>query len=82
MYNHKTMSEQWTPTTEWLEQIQREAKVQALREAADDMNARANGNELIARAERYEGFYAGIRASILNEESALRARADRLEAGE
>ena len=62
----------------WLEQVKREAKVEALREAADDMYARANKNELIARADRYEGFYAGIRASILNETSALRDRAEQI----
>ena len=60
-------------------QVRREAAVKALREAADDMDARANKNELIARADRYEGFYAGVRASILNETLALRARAEQIE---
>ena len=63
-------------------QARREAAVKALREAADDMDARANTNELIARADRWEGYYSGVRSSILNETSALRARADRMEAGE
>ena len=63
-------------------QVQREAAVKALREAADDMDARANKNELIALADRWEGYYSGVRSSILNETSALRARADRMEAGE
>lgn len=63
-------------------QVRREAAVKALREAADDMDARANKNELIARADRWEGYYSGVRSSILNEASALRARADRMEAGE
>ena len=66
----------------WLAQVKREAAVKALREAADDMDARANTNELIARADRWEGYYSGVRSSILNETSALRARADRMEAGE
>ena len=66
----------------WLAQVQREAKVQALREAADDMDARANKNGLIARGARWEGYYSGVLSSILNETSALRARADRMEAGE
>ena len=66
----------------WLEQVKREAKVEALREVADDMDARANKNELIALADRWEGYYSGVRSSILNETSALRARADSLEAGE
>ena len=64
----------------WLAQVRREAAVKALREAADDMDARANKNELIARADRYEGFYAGVRASLQNEESYLRVRAERMEA--
>ena len=63
-------------------QVRREAAVKALREAADDMDARANQSELIARADRWEGYYSGVRSSILNETSALRARADRMEAGE
>ena len=63
----------------WLAQVQREAKVQALREAADDMDARANKNGLIARGARWEGYYSGMLSSILNETSALRARADRME---
>ena len=63
----------------WLAQVQREAAVKALREAADDMDARANKNELIALADRWEGYYTGVRSSILNESSALRARADRME---
>ena len=66
----------------WLAQVKREAAVKALREAADDMDARANQSELIARADRWEGYYSGVRSSILNETSALRARADRMEAGE
>ena len=66
----------------WLAQVQREAAVKALREAADDMDAKANKNELIALADRWEGYYSGVRSSILNETSALRARADRMEAGE
>ena len=60
-------------------QVQREAAVKALREAADNMDARANKNELIALADRWEGYYTGVRSSILNESSALRARADRME---
>ena len=66
----------------WLAQVQREAAVKALREAADDMDARANKNGLIARGARWEGYYSGVLSSILNETSALRARADSLEAGE
>ena len=63
----------------WLAQVQREAAVKALREAADDMDARANKNGLIARGARWEGYYSGMLSSILNETSALRARADRME---
>ena len=63
-------------------QARREAAVKALREAADDMDARANKNELIARADRWGGYYSGVRSSILYEEAALRHRADRMEAGE
>ena len=50
----------------WLAQVRREAKIEALREAADDMDARANKNELIALADRW-GYYSGVRSSILNE---------------
>ena len=64
----------------WLTQVQREAAVKALREAADDMDARANKNGLIAGADRWEGHYSGVLSSILKETSALRARADRIEA--
>ena len=64
----------------WLTQVQREAAVKALREAADNMDARANKNELIALADRWEGYYSGVLSSILKETSALRARADRIEA--
>ena len=64
----------------WLAQVRREAAVKALREAADNMDARANKNELIALADRWEGYYTGVRSSILNESSALHARADRIEA--
>ena len=74
---------EWRETYEaQLTQVSREAKIEALREAADDMDARANKNELIARADRWGGYYSGVRSSILNETSALRARADSLEAGE
>ena len=62
--------------------IRREAAVKALREAADDMDARANGSELIRKAERWKGYYLGVLSSILYEEAAIRHRADRLEAGE
>ena len=62
----------------WLTQVQREAAVKALREAADDMDARANKNGLIAGADRWEGYYSGVLSSILKETSALRARADRM----
>ena len=51
----------------WLAQVRREAAVKALREAADDMDARANNDELIARADRWGGYYTGVRSSILNE---------------
>ena len=64
----------------WLAQVQREAAVKALREAADAMDARANKNGLIAGADRWEGYYSGVLSSILKETSALRARADRIEA--
>ena len=63
----------------WLAQVQREAAVKALREAADNMDARTNKNELIARADRWEGYYSGVLSSIMKESSALRARADRME---
>ena len=64
----------------WLAQVRREAKVQALREAADDMDARANKNGLIAGADRWEGYYSGVLSSILKETSALRDRAEQIEA--
>ena len=63
----------------WLSQVRREAAVKALWEAADDMDARYNKNELIARADRWEGYYSGVLSSIMKESSALRARADRME---
>ena len=44
-------------------QVRREATVKALREAAD----------------HWKWYYSGVRSSILNETSALRARADRME---
>ena len=63
----------------WLAQVRREAAVKALMEAADDMDARANKNGLIAGADRWEGYYSGVLSSILKETLALRARADRME---
>lgn len=57
-----------------------QAAAKALREAADDMNARRNGPELIAAADRWGGYYSGVRTAIGNEETALRLRADRIEA--
>lgn len=51
----------------------------ALRDAADDIAARANGSALIANADRWGGYYHGMRSGMQNEEQALRIRADRLE---
>ncbi|WP_432789262.1 hypothetical protein QYM46_13060 [Brevibacterium sp. K11IcPPYGO002] len=54
-------------------------KADALREAADDLNARANGPSLIESADKWAGWYGGVRAAMQSEESALRLRADRIE---
>lgn len=59
--------------------IIQQAKAEALREAADDINARRNGPELIAAADKWGGYYSGIRTAMENEEFALRARAAQLE---
>lgn len=54
-------------------------QAEALRDAANDLNARANGPELIAAADRWAGYYSGVRTAIQNEETALRLRAGRIE---
>lgn len=57
------------------------AKIEAdaLRKAADDLNARANRPSLIGSADKWAGWYGGVRAAMQSEESALRLRADRIE---
>ena len=54
-------------------------KADALREAADNLNARANGPSLIESADKWAGWYGGVRAAMQSEESALRLRADWIE---
>ena len=52
-------------------------KAEALKVAANDVAARANGPELIAAADRWGGYYSGVRTAMQNEESTLRETADR-----
>ena len=62
----------------WLAQVRREAKVQALREAADELNKSASrplGPMVHIRD-------IGLRDGLMKCWSMLRARADRMEAGE
>lgn len=63
-------------------QVAAQAKAEALREAADDINARRNEPQLIALDDRWGGYYAGIRTAMENEEFALRDLADREQGGQ
>lgn len=54
-------------------------KADTLREAADDLHARANGPALIRAVDRWGGYYGGVWTAMQNEESALRLRADAIE---
>lgn len=54
-------------------------KADALREAADDLAARSNAPWLIAAADRWGGYYGGVRIAMQTDEVALRLRADRIE---
>lgn len=63
----------------WLAAHDAEVAAKALRDAADDIAARANDSALITNADRWGGYYHGMRSGMQNEEQALRIRADRLE---
>lgn len=49
---------------------------------ADDIAARANGEGLIRAADRWGGYYAGVRTSMQDEEQTLRAHAAKLREGQ
>lgn len=57
------------------EAVRQEERERTLREASDDIAARANGPELIAAADKWGGYYSGVRTAMQNEEAALRLRA-------
>ena len=63
----------------WLAAHDAQVAAKAVRDAADDIAARANGSALIANADRWGGYYHGMRSGMQNEEQALRIRADRIE---
>lgn len=65
-----------------LVEVETSIRAQALREYAAEVNNRSNGPELIAAADKYAGYYSGLRAAMQNEELVLRHRADCIEAGE
>lgn len=50
---------------------------QALRKAADEINALLNAPDLIANADRYQGFYQGMRDGLALSEKTLREGAER-----
>lgn len=55
-------------------------RAQALRDAADDIERRSSEHALIVAADKWGGYYGGVRAAAQNEAANLRARADEMEA--
>lgn len=64
-----------------LPDILQQAKAEALRESADDIERRINEPGLILLADKYGGFHAGERHRAQREVDLLRVRADRIEQG-
>lgn len=60
----------------------RKVKAEALRDAAIDTRRRAEDPDLNELADRYSGYYAGVRSALQAEAEDLDDRADQIEAGE
>lgn len=75
------VSESMAAADKALSEARREGQIEALREVADDINSRVNDPFLITAADKWAGYYSGIRTAMQVEESALRSLADRIENG-
>ena len=62
----------------WLDKDRAKAQVEALLEQSDELNRLANTKSLIEAADKYAGYYAGVRAARQEDELLTRGRADRI----